>query len=324
VLRLAVALKRYVMARSRGDEAVALLMPVLNRPEARAEPQLYGTALLTAAIAAGRVDVATARQLGEHAVQLARQLDAAPLLVESLATLGGLHYFAGEPERGRPFAREAVERARQLGDDVLIGVSLVEYLMCDPQIDPAHAKGLFTEAIACTQRSGDQLFAYHLHISAGVNMLHAGDVAAARAYLQDAQAMPAIGEQNLNLPINMGWVLRQDNDPDGARSSFEAALRMSRRKGDRFGLAYASLGLACLAKDAGDWRRAAALHGVAQAFLDRTGLPWEELEADYRRDSLDQVRARLGQEQFERAYAEGMALSPDKALDLASAPALPA
>jgi tetratricopeptide (TPR) repeat protein len=168
------------------------------------------------------------------------------------------------------------------------------------------------------------LFAYHLHIIAGVNALHAGDIAAARAYLQEAQAMPAIGEQNLNLPINMGWVLRRDNDPDGARSSFEAALRMSRRKGDRFGLAYASVGLACLAEDAGDWHRAAALHGVAHAFLDQTGLPWEELEADYRRDSLDQVRSHLGHEQFDRAYADGMALSRDQALDLASAHALPA
>ena len=31
-------------------------------------------------------------------------------------------------------------------------------------------------------------------------------------------------------------------------------------------------------------------------------LPWEELEARYRRDSLDQVRALLGQEEFERAH----------------------
>ena len=80
----------------------------------------------------------------------------------------------------------------------------------------------------------------------------------------------------------------------------------------------ASLGLACLAADTGDWHRAAVLHGAAQAFLDPTGQPWEELEARYRRDSLSQVRARLGQEQFERAHARGMALSLDKALDLAS------
>jgi hypothetical protein len=48
------------------------------------------------------------------------------------------------------------------------------------------------------------------------------------------------------------------------------------------------------------------------------GQPWEELEANYRRESLDQVRAQLGQQQFKRAYAQGMALSSDEAFELAS------
>ncbi len=92
-------------------------------------------------------------------------------------------------------------------------------------------------------------------------------------------------------------------------------------------MAYAILGLACLAGDAGDWDRAAALHGAAQAFLDRTGTPWQEsapLEARNRRDSLAQVRAHLGDEQLERACAQGMALSLEKALDLALGKAGPA
>ena len=78
---------------------------------------------------------------------------------------------------------------------------------------------------------------------------------------------------------------------------------MSRRSGDRFSIAYASLGLACLAADTGDWHRAAVLHGIAQAFLDRTGQPWQEPEARYRQDSLDLVRGLLGHEQFERVPA---------------------
>ena len=122
----------------------------------------------------------------------------------------------------------------------------------------------------------------------------------------------------------MGWVLRQDNDPGGARSSFAAALRISRRNGDRAGVGYACLGLACLAADAGDWHQAAMLHGVAQGSLDPIRQPWEELEAHYRQDSLDQVRAHLRQEQFERAYAGGMALNSSEALDMAAGKPLPA
>ena len=42
VLRLAVALDRYWMARSRGGEALAPLTPALERPDARADPVLFG------------------------------------------------------------------------------------------------------------------------------------------------------------------------------------------------------------------------------------------------------------------------------------------
>jgi predicted ATPase/class 3 adenylate cyclase len=317
VLRLGTALQRYWITRFRDEEALALLLPALDRPEAQANPELFATALLTAGITARYVDLAAALRLGEQAVELARQLDAGRLLIESLAEFSATCHHAGEPERGLVPGREAVERARQVGDDVLLGVSLAGYLLCRAFIDPAPPGPLLTEAIACTQRSGDHLFAYFLNNNAGVHALRAGDIPAARAYLQEAaQAQRAIGGANSQLTINTGWVLRQDNDSDGARSSFEAVLRVSRRNGDRFGIAYANLGLACLAADAGNWHRAALLHGVAQAFLEPTGQPWQELEARYRRDSLDQVRAHLGQEQFERAHAKGMALSFDDALDL--------
>ena len=119
------------------------------------------------------------------------------------------------------------------------------------------------------------------------------------------------------MQANLGDVLRADKDLDGARSAFEAALRIGRRNGGNWNMAYAVLGLACLAGDAGDWDRAAALHGIAQAFQDRTGNSWQEFAARDRRDSLDQARAHLGDEQLERACAQGMALSLDKALDLA-------
>ena len=112
-------------------------------------------------------------------------------------------------------------------------------------------------------------------------------------------------------------MLRAEGDLDGARSAFQASLRMGRRNGNNWHMAAAILGLACLAGEAGDWDRAAALHGAAQAFRDRTGNPWQELEARDRRDSLDQARAHLGNEQLERAHAQGMALTPEKALDLA-------
>jgi hypothetical protein len=124
------------------------------------------------------------------------------------------------------------------------------------------------------------------------------------------------------VPVNMGWVLRHEHDLEAARATFEGALRASRRTGDRAGLAYCSLGLACLAGDLGDWARAAELHGVAQAFFGRLGGPWQDPEGQYRQDSIDLARARLGTERFDAAYAEGTTLSFDDAIALALAPVI--
>jgi hypothetical protein len=64
VLRFGVALRRYWMARNRDEEAASLLRPVLDRPGARADPQLFATTLVTPATVDGRGDIARARQLG--------------------------------------------------------------------------------------------------------------------------------------------------------------------------------------------------------------------------------------------------------------------
>jgi tetratricopeptide (TPR) repeat protein len=264
------------------------------------------------------VNSGTARQLGEQALEFARQLGDERMLIESLAMHCISCYFTGEPERALRLGQEAVERARQLGDDVLLGESLMGYLVCSDLIGPARYGQLFAEAIACTKRSGDQLMSYTLYNNAGVRALQAGDIPAARAHLDAAaQAIQVFGGDSNYVLVNLGWVLSQEGDADGARSMFEAGLRTARRNGDHTGIAYAILGLACLAADRGDWHQAVVLHGVAQAFLDQAGEPWQDPEVRYRRESLDDVRARLGDEQFDRAYAQGMALSVDEALNLA-------
>ncbi|MFY9927821.1 MAG: adenylate/guanylate cyclase domain-containing protein [Streptosporangiaceae bacterium] len=315
VLRLGVALDHYWWARSREREAFGLLVPALRRPDADADPALFAAALDVAAVVAFFIELPTARQLAEQAVQVARQLGDERLLSGALSSLCAAHFFAGEPDTGRPFGQESVERARRLGDDVQLAQSLLGYLVT---IDSSRSGPLYAEAIACTERSGDHLTNSTLHHNAAGAALEAGDLLAARAHLEAAaRTGRQIGYEVATVPAMLGLVLRAERDLDGARSAFEAALRIGRRNGGNLGMAFAICGLACVAGDAGDWERAAGLHGVAQAFQDRTGNPWQEFDARYRRDSLDQARAHLGDERLERAYAQGIALSLDEALDMA-------
>jgi tetratricopeptide (TPR) repeat protein len=288
---------------------------VLDRPEASADPSLFRAALVTVTCIAPLVDIAPARQYGGQAVELARQLGDDRLLTDALGMLSAMHFFAGEPDRGLPLAREAVDRARQLGDDVLLGRSLMTCLLSGGLIEPDQSARLLAEAITCSERSGNQLLLSFLHNNAAVHALRTGDVPAARAHLDQAvQAARATGQENPAAAANLGWAQREQGNPEEARSSFQASLRIARRSGEQPVIACAILGLACLAADLGDWDRSAVLHGVAQAFLDRSGEPWQDLEARYRQHNLAQVRVHLGDELFDQAYTNGMALSVDQAL----------
>ncbi|MGB6457354.1 MAG: adenylate/guanylate cyclase domain-containing protein [Streptosporangiaceae bacterium] len=323
VLRLAAALRRFWLSRSGGVAVAGLIQPVLARPEARSDLGLFVAVAIIATDAQRAISVQAGLRLGTDVIELARQVGEPRLLAEALGTHCGMHYFAGEPERGLPFGAEAVEIGRQTGDDVLLGSSMVGYLMCLDRTHPDAAKELYAEALACTQRSGDRLMEYLLHNNASVRAIRAGDFAAAREHLRRAaEASAEIGEENHVVPVNLGWVLRHEHDPEAAGDMFESGLRMSRRVGDTVGLAYCSLGLACTAGDMRDWYRAAELHGVAQTCLDRLGGPWQEPEGQYRQESIATVRKQLGTAQFDQAYARGVAMNFHDAMALAlNAPA---
>ena len=318
VLRLGAVLRRYWVSRNAGEAVAGLIRPVLERPGARSDHRLFVDAAITVMDATRGLDVQAALRYGERVIAEARQFGEPSLLIEALAGYCGLYYFAGEPEQGAAFGAEAVTLARRTGDDVLLSSSISGYLLSLDMTDPEAAERLYAEGIACTQRSGDRLMAYLLHNNASVHALRAGDVAAARAHLAQAgQAGAEIGEQSHSVQVNMGWVLRQEHDPEAARATFQDGLRLSRRTGDRYGLAYCSLGLACAAGDLGEWRRAAVLHGAARAFFDQLGGPWQDPEGRYREESIAAVRRSLGDAQFDEAYAYGLALSFDEAIALA-------
>jgi tetratricopeptide (TPR) repeat protein len=318
VLRFAVSLQRYLWSRGRSEEGLGLLAPVLEVPDTSAEPELLVRALVTLIFMARNVDAALAKRLAERALRIARPLDNPPLLAEALAWLCCACYFTGDYEEGFPLGAEAVALARTLGDDVFLGQSLLMFLLCSHRVDPAPTEALITEALGATRRSGDQYITMFVRNNAGVYALEAGDMAAARAHLEEArQATPTNAPMTSNILVNLGWVEREEGNPEDAISKFQDGLRTSRRNGDHAGSAYASLGLACLAADRGDWSQGATLHGISQAIFDRTGEKCQEPEDTYRRRSIAAARAQLGEEEFERLYTEGRISSFDDAVDLA-------
>jgi predicted ATPase/class 3 adenylate cyclase/DNA-binding XRE family transcriptional regulator len=173
VLRFGVALWRYWGLRSRNEEAAGLLVPVLRRPEAAADPALFAEALAAAALLTAFTDTPASLQLAEQADQVAGRLGDDRLLVLSRQQLCYMYYFTGEGERARPLGADAVQRARQLGDDVLLGESLVAYAL---GVGAAESGPLYAEALACAERSGTLDIQVTLHNNAGGDAIEMGDI----------------------------------------------------------------------------------------------------------------------------------------------------
>jgi predicted ATPase len=317
-MRFAVALRNYWRARAGREEAVTLLLPVLEKAGAGTDPQLRARALVAVAGMAVVTDISTAQRLAEEAVKIARQVGTPALLARALAVLCGARYFSGGAEDGFPLGRESVEQARRLGDDLLLAQSLLSFILCSQVVDPVHVDELYREAIACAERAGDRYLVAGIHNNAGAFALRSGDVPVARRHLERAwQESQDIGVELPNPKIILGMLLRLDGDFDSSRSALEDALRMSARRGDRLGLAHTHIAFACLAADLAEWRRAAKLHGVAQALIDQIGRPWLDHFQKLRDDSMDKVRENLDEDAFRSFYEKGGRLSLEEATALA-------
>ena len=79
-------------------------------------------------------------------------------------------------------------------------------------------------------------------------------------------------------------------------------MQRCRRNGNRSGIAYAVLGLACVAADDCDWVRAAVLFGASDGLFDRVGHTCEELEAA----TVEQALTRCGSTWGTNGLAEPM------------------
>jgi predicted ATPase/class 3 adenylate cyclase len=317
-LRFAVALSSFWRMRFRTRDGFNLLLPVLDRPEATTEPRLYLEALIATAINARLVDIQASLELANQANGVARTLDDERLVTLACVVLGATRYFAGDPEGGYSLGKANLERARAQGDDTLLAITLGLCIMASQVVDPSRTDDFFAEEIECLERSGNLFFMTDVRNTAGVHALYRGDIAMARQHLEIAsRAAETLQLQMFHMRINLGLVAREEGDLPGAISLLNEALQISRRSGDRFGLAYSVLGLAIVAGDLSDWERAAELHGVAQNFLGQIGQPWLIYYGPLREVSIGKLRAHLGEVEFRLHYDNGLTASHEAAVEIA-------
>jgi non-specific serine/threonine protein kinase len=154
----------------------------------------------------------------------------------------------------------------------------------------------------------------------GVVAEQQGDNSAARRFYEESiAAAHELGEKNMvAYALNsLAHVVYLQGDPIDAQRYYRESLVLCQEIGEKRGIAYCLEGFAKVAARHGSAAQAAHLLGAAEALRQAIGSPLSGVE----RRELDQdviaTRERLGEGNFEDAWAEGRAMPLEQALELA-------
>ena len=222
-------------------------------------------------------DYATAQALLEEALVGHRERDDPGEEINVLGRLGRVALYQGDYGRAQVLLEEVLATARSLGQNAVIGVCL-----------------------------GDL----------GMLARYRGDYAAARALVEEALAMARqLGEKE-RIAVwlgNLGAVAGDQGDYATAQALLEEALRMHREMGRRPAVAVYLEAFAGVCGGQGQPERAARLLGAAEALREGMGIPLPPCQREGYDRNVAAARAGLDEDTFAAAWAEGRAMTWERA-----------
>jgi tetratricopeptide (TPR) repeat protein len=230
----------------------------------------------------------------------------------------------GDYAAGRAAYEEALSLWRTLGDRGRIAGTLnnLSAVLCH-QGELASARALQEECLLVFRELGDPF-----HTSTALGTLAGivrdeGDHQTALAILEETLAIKrAIGDlhgvaQSLS---NIGIIACQLGDAESARAPLEEGLALFQTLGDTRGLAQTLEGLALVACAVGAPGRAARIWGAAEQLRLDVGALLPSNERTYYDCQVALARMAIGDDQqFDAAWKQGRAMTPDEAVRYASA-----
>ena len=264
---------------------------------------LEGSEWLEAALRqSGRVEAATRAKLSSEA--------------------GTFAFYRADFDRAIVLHGDALELYRDIGDDNGVAFALqclgAQY---SEKGDHERAVPFYEEALALSRSIGDRrTTAGTLHNLAEVERLRGNYERAKTLGMESIALAREIGDK-WRLARVVGWVglaaVWLGDEHDLAEGLLEEALALDRELGSWYYGAYCLEAYAGLAGARGQGTRAARLWGASEAARDNIGAP---LPPEVRRlyeSSVASARARLGEEAWEAAFAQGMAMSAEEAAEYA-------
>jgi tetratricopeptide (TPR) repeat protein len=233
---------------------------------------------------------------------------------------GYLAFWKGDDERSSLLQKQAVELGRQTNNPTVTALALVGLARIALRTDVEEARRLCREALAVTEGTDDQAGRSSAMHVLGVAAQMSGDLLEARDLMSQRIAL---AKEQGNLVVvssesgNLSMVERQLGNLDEAEALACEALDIAYRRGDELMTGWMMNGLAAVARDRGEFDRAATIIGIADAMMEAAGGAWPPDELVHYEQTVATLNAEMGSADFERVRAAGHSLTTSEAIDFA-------
>jgi predicted ATPase/DNA-binding SARP family transcriptional activator len=271
---------------------------------------------------------------GRHLMErvLGRGADLSPeLRIRATVSVAVMAYGQGDDEATVGYMTDLLELSRQVGGDAYAegyaraGLGLVAL----NRGDLVRATARLEEALPLFIECGELWTAAQTHTWLGTVLLLQGDQERAVARFEEGLALARwIGDRAAiyNALYTLAQVALDRGEHDLATRNFLEGIGLSEEMKDLANVAYCLEGLATVAGARGESVRSARLFGAARGLLQTIGVPvWTYYNPDrslYERTMAD-LRTRLGEPDYEAAFSEGRAMTPERAIEYALEEATP-
>jgi predicted ATPase/transcriptional regulator with XRE-family HTH domain len=257
-LRLAGAAWRYCLRFGHSGEFAARLRRLLAHPEAAAATPERAQALSAAAALLAWHDFEQARALAEESLAIQRAIGDRSGEAGNLLLLHSQIGYRGNFATARSAIHECIAMYRGLEDRAGLADALMQATSFARWDDYAQTRAALEEALAIYREIGDLVSLMEcLEVLGGLE-IHMGQLARARAALEECQALQQQYTEELSASVLMalGGLAVHEGQYGPARNMLEASLELCQASGDRLMSNWALVKLGYVALETGDLERA--------------------------------------------------------------------
>ena len=239
----------------------------------------------------------------------------------ALFDAGYLAFWMGDDKRSSSLQNRAVELGRQTNNPTITALALVGLArLALRSHDTDAARRLCREALAVTEGTDDRSGRSSAMHVLGVAAQMAGDFLEARDVMRQRIALAREMGNLATVSIecnNLSMVERQLGNINEAEALSREALDISYRRGDSFAIPWNLNGLAATATSQGEFDRAAALIGIADATMKASGGAWPPDELVHYEQTVAALIKAMGSAEFERMRAWGHSMTTPEGVNFA-------